>query len=109
MPHGDQVYLIFVSTAGGVNAGGTGVKVTGVRFLPNNNNLVICACHSSSGGGLRSGGGGEGLLRVLNVSTGKWSQGAGGHTTGKVNCMETVGSGALVSSTQQPSSHLGVR
>jgi len=43
------------------------------------------------------------------VSTGKWSQGAGGHTTGKVNCMETVGSGALVSSTQQPSSHLGAR
>ena len=99
----------FVSTAGGANVGGTGVKVTGVRFLPNNNNLVVCACHSSSGGGLRSGGGGEGLLRVLNVSTGKWSQGAGGHTTGKVNCMETVGSGALVSSTQQPSSHLGVR
>jgi len=51
-------------------------KVTGVRFLPNNNNLVVCSAASA------------GLLRVLNVSTGKWSQGASGHTTGKANCME---------------------
>lgn len=53
-------------------------KVTGVRFLPNNNNLVVCSAASA------------GLLRVLNISTGKWSQGASGHTTGKASCMEVA-------------------
>ena len=48
-------------------------RVTGVRFLPQNNNLVVCSTSS-------------GLLRVLNVSTGKFSN--DGHATGKTNCME---------------------
>merc|ERR1719414_2856673 len=50
-------------------------RVTGVRFLPNNNNLVVCATSA-------------GLLRVLNVSTGKFSSEGSGHTTGKTGCME---------------------
>ena len=50
-------------------------RITGVRFLPKNNNLVAC---STSGG----------LIRLLNVSTGKFLLEGSGHTTGKPTCIE---------------------
>ena len=51
------------------------MRITGVRFLPKNSNLVACA---TSGG----------LIRLLNVSTGKFLLEGSGHTTGKPSCIE---------------------
>jgi WD40 repeat protein len=51
------------------------MRITGVRFLPKNNNLYACA---TSGG----------LIRLLNVSTGKFLLEGSGHTTGKPSCIE---------------------
>ena len=51
------------------------MRVTGVRFLPKNNNLVACATS-------------VGLIRLLNVSTGKFLVEGSGHTTGRTSCIE---------------------
>ena len=51
------------------------MRITGVRFLPKNNNLVACATS-------------VGLIRLLNVSTGKFLLEGSGHTTGKPSCIE---------------------
>ena len=64
----------FLQGVGNMRQDSQTIRVTGVRFLPKNNNLVACATS-------------VGLIRLLNVSTGKFLAEGSGHTTGKPSCI----------------------